>query len=259
MAGMEKLLMSIAAIAAILAVIVIVIGVPLGIMVFLHKRGAPWTTILIGAGTFILFVALEQVLHYTVITSGAMAALQETIWLYGLYGGLAAGLFEETGRLVAFRYILKNRRDRLTSLAYGIGHGGIESILLVGLTMIANLSLGLAYTSGAELSAEMMAMAESLVSTPAGMFLWSGFERLYAIAMHMALSVLVFAAVRTSRRRLYLAAILVHAGVDCAAVIANACHLPIAATELLLAVLTAAAALWAVRIYKKLPETAEIS
>ena len=42
------------------------------------------------------------------------------------------------------------------------------------------------------------------------MFLWSGFERLTAMALHMALSVLVFASVRTSRRWLYPAAILIH-------------------------------------------------
>ena len=128
----------------------------------------------------------------------------------------------------------------------------------MGLSMIANLSLGLAYTSGAPLPAETAAAAEIILSTPAGMFLWGGLERLSAMALHMALSVLVFASVRTGRRLLFPAAIAVHAGVNFAAVAANA-RLPIAATEAVVLLLTALACLWAARIYKNLRENAKIS
>ena len=40
--------MPIGTIAAIVAVIILVIAVPLGTMLFLHKRGGAWTTFLIG-------------------------------------------------------------------------------------------------------------------------------------------------------------------------------------------------------------------
>ena len=249
--------MPIAAIAAIAAVIILVIAAPLGIMLFLRKRGGTWTAFLIGAGTFILFaMILEQLLHALVLFSGAMAALQGNIWLYGLYGGLAAGLFEETGRFLAFRFALRGRKDRITSLAYGIGHGGIEAFLIVGLMMAANLVLGLTYANGGTVPDEVVPTAEALLATPAGMFLWSGFERLTAIALHMALSVLVFASVHTSRRWLYPAAILIHAAVDFTAAAANP-YLPVAATEVLILLLTAMVALWAASIYKKLPEIAK--
>ena len=199
------------------------------------------------------------VLHNLVLRSPVGAAIQQNILLYALYGGLAAGLFEETGRLLAFRFVLKTRTARLTALSYGIGHGGIEAFLVMGLSMIANLSLGLAYTSGAPLPAEAAAAAETILSTPAGMFLWGGLERLSAMALHMALSVLVFASVRTGRGRLlFPAAIAVHAGVNFAAVVANA-HLPIAATEAVVLLLTALACLWAARIYKNLRENAKTS
>ena len=56
------------------------------------------------------------------------------IKLYALYGGLAAGLFEETGRLLAFRFILKPHTARITALSYGIGHGGIEAFWVMGLS-----------------------------------------------------------------------------------------------------------------------------
>ena len=246
--------MPIGTIAAIVAVIILVVAVPLGIMLFLHKRGGAWATFLIGAGTFILFaMILEQLFHGLVLFSGIGAVIQGNIWLYGLYGGLAAGLFEETGRFLAFRFALRRRQDRITSLAYGIGHGGIEAFLIAGLTMVNNLILGLTYANVETLPPEIAPLVKTLLTIPADTFLWSGFERLYAVAAHMALSVLVFASVRTNRRWLYPAAILIHAGINCTAVVLNA-YLPIAATELLVAALTAASVLWAARIYKNLSQ-----
>lgn len=244
--------MSVGMIAAMGLVLLLTVAVPLGGMLFLHRRGGRWRAFLVGAGTFVLFaLVLEPILHNLILGSGAGAAIQGNIWLYGLYGGLMAGLFEETGRFLAFRYALRNVPGRVTSLSYGIGHGGIEALMLVGLTMIANLSLGFAYTSGAELSAEMAAMAETLVSTPAAMFLWAGFERLTAMALHVSLSVLVCAAVRTGRRRLFPTAILLHAAVDFVAVVSGA-YFPVAVTEVLVLLVTALAAAWAAGVYRKL-------
>lgn len=251
--------MSSAAAAAIAAVLSITIVVPLGGMIFLHRRGGTWTAFLTGAGTFVVFaLVLEPMLHQLVLRSEIGTAIQGNIWLYGLYGGLAAGLFEETGRLLAFQFILKNRTDRISALSYGIGHGGIEAFLLVGLTMAANLALALTYPGMEAPAPEIQAAMDALSAVPAATFLWSGVERLSAMALHLALSVAVFAAVRMKRRRLFPAAVLVHAAVDFAAVTANA-FLPVAATEGIVLALTAAAAVWAARIYRNLPKIAENS
>lgn len=246
-----------ATIAALILVALMTLLVPLGVMLFLRRRGGTWTAFLTGAGTFVLFaLVLEPILHSLVLRSPAGAAIQGNILLYGLYGGLAAGLFEETGRLLAFRLVLKKSPARITALSYGIGHGGIEALLLVGLTMVSNLILGLSHASGAPLPQEAAAAAETLLATPASLFLWSGLERLSAMGLHLALSVLVFAAVRTGKRRLFPAAVGVHAAVNFAAVAANA-HLPVAATEALVLLLTVLAALWAARIYRRLPRSCQ--
>lgn len=249
--------MSIGMIAAMVLVLLLTIAVPLGVMAFLHRRGGSWRTFFAGALTFIVFaMVLESILHNLVLRSGIGPVLQGNIWLYGLYGGLAAGVFEETGRFLAFRFVLKSRRDRITALSYGIGHGGIEAFLLAGLTMAANLALGLAYVNGAALPEEIVPSVESLLTTPAVMFLWTGFERLSAMTLHTALSVLVFAAVRTDRRWLFPAAILLHFAVDFIAVVSNA-FLPVAATEGLVLLSSVLTAVWAARIYKKLLKIAE--
>lgn len=250
--------MSTGTIAAIVAVLILTIAVPLGIMLFLARAGGSWKDFLVGAVTFIVFaLVLEQIFHFLILQSGAGAVIQGNIWVYGLYGGLAAGVFEETGRFLAFRAVLRSRKARITSLAYGIGHGGIEAFLIAGLTMASNLVLGLIYSHGGSIPSEIVPAVESLLTIPATMFLWSGFERLAAMALHMALSILVFASVRTNRRWLYPAAILIHAVVDFAAVISNA-YLPVAATEILVMALTAVTLFWAAQVYKRLSNAAEV-
>lgn len=248
--------MSIGTIAAIAAVLILTTAVPLGIMLFLAQAGGSWKDFLVGGATFIVFaMVLERILHALVLQSGAGAVIQGNIWIYGLYGGLAAGVFEETGRFLAFRVALRSRKARITSLAYGIGHGGVEAFLIAGLTMASNLIVGLIYSYGGSIPAEIVPAVESLLAIPPATFLWSGFERLMAMALHMALSVLVFASIRTNRRWLYPAAVLIHAAVDFAAVVSNA-YLPVAATEILVMALTAVTSLWAAQIYKNLSTNA---
>jgi len=249
--------MSTGAIAAIIITFLITVAVPLGAMLYLRRRGGAWAAFLTGAGIFIVFaLILEPILHNLVLRSGIGTAIQNNIWIYGLYGGLAAGLFEETGRFLAFKFVLRNRQDRITALSCGIGHGGIEAFLLVGLTMASNLILGLTYSGAETPPPEVAAALETLFAVPAVNFLWSGVERLTAMAVHMALSVLVFASVRTERRWLFPAAILAHAAVDFVAVTANA-YLPLAVTEGLVLLATVLVAVLAARTYKKLPETVE--
>ena len=146
-------------------------AVPLGAMGYLHrKKDGRWIPFLTGALCFPLFaMGLERILHLLVLGSPLGAAVTGNPWLYALYGGLAAGIFEETGRLAAFRFVLRKRREPVTALSYGLGHGGIEAFLLVGLTMIANLSLGLAYEGGS-LPPETAELAEAVIGTPTVLF-----------------------------------------------------------------------------------------
>ena len=245
-----------AALMVLLAVLTAV--VPVAVMAALRRRGGRWRDFWVGAGTFFLFaMVLEQILHALVFTSPLGQVLQGNIWLYGLYGGLAAGVFEETGRFLAFKLALRNRRERIAALGYGIGHGGCEAFLVLGVTYVNNLILLYSAGSGAPLAPELAAAAESLAAFPAATFLWAGFERISAVVLHMALSVLVFtAAARPGKRWLFPAAVLIHFLLDFLSVTANA-HLPLAATELLTAACALVAAYLAARLYKKLPENGE--
>ena len=252
--------MGISSILAILLTLAFSFTFPIGLMFYFRRRGGKWTAFLTGAVTFILFaMILESILHNLLFLTPLWAILQGNIWLYGLYGGLAAGVFEETGRLLAFKLFLKNEREPITALSYGIGHGGVEAILLVGLTMASNLILAVTVSAGGMTDPAVLEMAEQLASIPAGMFLWTAFERAGAIILHLALSVLVFAAVREPGKKwLFPAAILIHAAIDFIAVVANA-NLPVAATEIIVLIFAVMAALFARMIYRTLPVTAHTS
>ena len=227
-------------------------AVPLGAMGYLHrKKDGRWIPFLTGALCFPLFaMGLERILHLLVLGSPLGAAVTGNPWLYALYGGLAAGIFEETGRLAAFRFVLRKRREPVTALSYGLGHGGIEAFLLVGLTMIANLSLGLAYEGGS-LPPETAELAEAVIGTPTVLFVWAGVERLSAMILHVSNSVLVFAAVRAGRRWLFPAAILTHAAANFIAV-ASSRFLPVAAVEALVMACSLLTAWLAAGVYRKL-------
>ena len=245
--------MGISSILAILFTLVFSIALPIGLMLCFRQKGGKWTTFLIGAVTFILSaMILESVLHNLLFLTPLWPVLQGNIWLYGLYGGLAAGVFEETGRLFAFRLFLKNEREPITALSYGIGHGGVEAILLVGLTMVSNLILAAAVSAGGITDPTALELAEQLASTPAGMFLWAAFERAGAVILHLSLSVLVFAAVKKPGKKwLFPTAILTHAAGDFAAVVSSA-YLPVAATEIIILVFAVITALFARMVYREL-------
>lgn len=242
-------------------------GVPIALAVLWHKRTrAKWSAFFIGAITFYVFVNfLEGSLHafcLGLITENAVSAfLKATPWAYVLYAGFAAGLFEETGRFVAFRWLLRKQTGRETGVMYGIGHGGIEAILLCCVAMFSNIAFAVSLNAaGAEAmlaqagaqAAAVQGSIDIMTQTPAAIFYVSGIERIIAIALHIALSVLVFAAAsRKEKRFLYPVAIVLHAAVDCFAVLYQLGVITnIWFVELGVGAMTVLIALYALRVYR---------
>lgn len=233
--------------AACLCTAALTVLLPLGGMLLLRKRGGSWKAFGVGAAVFFLFAMVaEQLFHTLVLLSPLGKPLQANLWATALYGGLAAGLFEETGRLVAFKTVLRREEKPVTALGYGLGHGGCEAILVVGVTMVLNVAVT-SMANGSALPEAVQLVAETAKATPASHFLWAGAERISAMALHMANSVLVFTAVRRGRLRLYWTAVSLHAAMDVFAVAANAL-LPVAATELILAAFAAGTVLLAAKL-----------
>ena len=198
-----------------------------------RKYHIRWQTVLIGAGTFIVFaLVLEPILHQVVLKGPHGTQLMGNVWYYALYGGLAAGLFEETGRFLAMKFLMKKEPSRaLPSVAYGIGHGGTEMLIIFGITMISNLVVSVMINAGQadvltakvpeEQLAQVQAQFAALQGLSAGTIAIGFWERLSALLVQLGLSMLVWTAVRRGGKWLWLfpLAILLHALVDGVAVI----------------------------------------
>ena len=103
---------------------------PLAIaLIWKFKKKEPFSTILIGAAIFLLFaLILEKTIQSLVISKNFSLGLflsSHPILLAFVFG-LFPGIFEETGRLLAFKTLLKNRKNKETAISYGIGHGCFE-------------------------------------------------------------------------------------------------------------------------------------
>ena len=199
----------------------------------IRKYKVRLSTILIGAATFIVFALVLEALVHRIVLSGERGALiQGKTLYYALYGGLMAGLFEETGRFLSMKFLMKKEPSTvLPGLAYGAGHGGVEMLIVFGVSMISNLVMSVMINAGqletivsqtpAEAQEQVRAAAAKLAELHAGDLLLGLWERISALILHLSLSVLVWAAVRKGGKWLWLfpAAILLHAGVDAQAVI----------------------------------------
>jgi len=208
--------------------IVICFGLPLGsILYVLIAKKRAFIPVLVGAAVFVVFQLITRIPLLQVLSAMPWYKdMAQRPWLYGIFLGFTAGLFEEGGRYLGYRTLLRNLSRWIDGFAFGVGHGGIEAITIVGLTNINNLFLALSINSGQfdQLAAQLPAdVANQIVSQltalqPLDAYL-AGIERIFAFIIQIALSLLVLISVR--ERKLWIAglAVLAHTLVDAPVVI----------------------------------------
>lgn len=209
--------------------------IPLALFLWYRKRRkADLLPFFIGMAVMFLFaLVLESLVHQLVLNVLPVGqVILNNIWLYALYGGLMAGLFEETGRFIAFKTVLKRCQTRdVNALMYGAGHGGIEAAMVLGGAMISNiviavmLNLGLASlltaTANEATLPQLEAVFDALKTTAPASYFIGLIERVIAVPLQIALSVLVWFAAKKKRKwYLYPIAILLHFLVDGVMVVA---------------------------------------
>ncbi len=245
--------------------IAIAILLPLVLLVYYRfRKHASILSFFVGCLVMLIFAfVLEQIVHSAVFASPAGAKIQANIWMYALYGGLMAGLFEETGRFLAFKTVLKSKRDNnANALMYGAGHGGFEAIVLLGITMINNLTWSILINSGRtdlitdKLSGDALSQAQqaiqALITTPSYQFILGSVERVFAIVLQISFSVLVwFAAKKLSSLILYPAAILLHFIVDAVTAVMSGLGVPAVIIEVVVGVMAVIIAIIAKSVWNK--------
>ncbi|ADO68232.1 YhfC family intramembrane metalloprotease [Stigmatella aurantiaca] len=181
-----------------------------------------WKVVGMGALAFALSQLLTrvpavQVAQYFLKDTLKASSLATHVWLVVL--SLTAGLFEETARLIAFKYPLKGYRHWKDAVGFGVGHGGLECALLVGGLGIIGLINVVVLTqldlSTLKLPPEQLEQLRAGKEQVAALQWWEPllgvYERIGALLLHVALSVLVLQRFLRGQRRWYWLAVGFHA------------------------------------------------
>lgn len=182
--------------AGIIFTIVISIGLPLGGLIYaIYKKS--YLPFVLG---IIAFVGSQILIRIPILTylgqnSFAYSMFQVTQpMLFWIALGLSAGIFEELARYVLMRYLM-TRKSWQAGFLFGAGHGGIEAVLLVGLAAI-----------GALFSPTMIMQGDA--------FFIGGIERLFAMVLHIGLSIIVLTGVKQKKFGYVVLAIIIHGAID---------------------------------------------
>jgi uncharacterized membrane protein YhfC len=207
--------------------ILIMLGFPVVLWLLLRRRsGVTWG--LIGAGA-VSFVA-SQVVHLPLnwalgLLGGGRGVALWPMPLIALVAGLSAGVCEEMARYLVLRFWRQEARSWIQGVAFGAGHGGVEAGLLgllAAVNFVAMVALRELGPSALGLSGEVLeqvqAQTEAYWSTPWYLPLLGGLERVSAIIIQIALSLLVLQSLTRDNVVWLLAAIGAHALVDGVAV-----------------------------------------
>ena len=247
------------------------IAIPILLPIIIHKKYfkiklSPFFT---GAGIFILFVIiLEKLMHlYFLKTNAYTKSLLENPWIYAVYGCMAAALFEETGRLLALKFILKKYRSPADGIAYGLGHGGIEFLLIGGIGAVNILIMAVLINHGGfEVllnaknvpATQIKEIKDSILGVDFTNVIMGLFERCMAVMMQIGMTMLVFYGVVTVKYKYYFFAVLFHASADfCAALAQKGVISPMWIVEIIIIPFAIAGVLIARYLFKKLKKMEE--
>lgn len=169
-----------------------------------HRKQGIVSAWLLGAAGFFATQILIRLPILTALQkqSWFLSFAQNHLFAYSFSLAFTAGLFELAGRFAVAKILQKKLTCR-RSLAAGLGHGGIEAMLLVGMTYVNNLICIFLINSGGFDSviaqnaaagldiSQLELIRTQLVSTPPLLFALAGLERILTMTAHVAMSMIV--------------------------------------------------------------------
>ena len=222
----------------------------------------------VGIMVFIAFSRmLEMIPHslFLISSNPVSKAINGNVVLYVIYAATVAALFEETGRYLAFRFVLTKHPNKETAVTYGIGHGGIECVLVLGVTYIQYYAYGQLINSGSmdkmlsayKDSSQSVDALNQLITNIKGVTKMTCYmadlERISAMMVQIALSILVFQAVYVAGKKyMYWVAVALHFLTDVPAALYQKGVLKLLPTEIILFVYAALVLALGVKIYQGL-------
>ncbi len=218
-------------IASFVAAIAFDILMPVAVVLWVRRRfGVAWRVIGLGALAFALSqlftrVPAVQVIQYLLREQLKASEVLMNVWIVVL--SLTAGLFEETARLIAFKYPLKDQRTWKDAVGFGAGHGGFESAVLIGglaaIGLINVVVLTRMDLTTLPLPPEQLEQVRAAKAQISAMRWWEpllgAYERMGSMLVHIGMTVLVLQRFLRNQRRWYWLAVGFHALMNGASVV----------------------------------------
>jgi uncharacterized membrane protein YhfC len=191
-------------------------------IIFTRKFSLSWKLVLAGGLTFIA----SQIPHIPLVQALGPVMAKNSLLVNAIILGLLAGIFEETSRYILFKFILKKARTWKEGILVGLGHGGTEALLLGILSAVAFVTMigyrSIDLSTIPSIPADQVELAKQQVaaywSTPTYIALMGFVERIFAMCLHVSLSVMVVYALASKKPIWFWLALLWHAIVDAVAV-----------------------------------------
>ena len=272
MTEFEKIVIGKTSIPALIVTVILMIVIPVGCFLYWrrkHKQQTKISYLIAGAIGFILSArVLELGVHYVCILADNPVSrfINGNTWAFVLYGTMMAGVFEECGRHIVLKYILKKNRTRENAVLYGIGHGGIEILAVLLPTMILYLVIAILFSQGnveeamkqlkitEETAAAALPSVQAAAAFDYGMMAMNVVERLFAMSLHIGLTVIVYYGVISEKKGFLPLAILLHMLMDTFPALYQRGVVPLWSVEVWAAFWAAATGFIAVRLYQKMKE-----
>ena len=231
-----------------------------------HKQRTNISYLIAGAVGFIVSArVLELGVHYFCILADNPVSrfINASTVAFVLYGTVMAGVFEECGRHIVLKYIMKKNRTRENAVMYGIGHGGIEILAVILPSIITYLVVAIMFSKGtAEEALTALKITEdtaaaalpSVQAAAAFDFATAAMnvvERLFAMCLHIGLTVIVFYGILSARKGYLPLAILLHMLMDTFPALYQRGVVPLWTVEVWAAFWTAVIVFIAVKLYRK--------
>ena len=270
MSELENIIIGKSAVPSLIITVILMIAIPVIFFIYWwknHKQQTKIGWLIVGAVGFIVSArVLELGVHMVCIVADNPVSrfINGNTVVYVLYGITMAGLFEECGRYIILRYIMKKNRTPENAVLYGIGHGGIEVLTVVLPSIILYLAIAVLFSSGnmanafstlnitEETAAAALPSVETAAAFDYAMMAMNVLERLFVMLIHIGCTVIVYYGVVNRKKGCLPMAIVLHMLVDTFPALYQRTIVPLWSVEVWTAVCTAIIVFIAVKLYRKM-------
>lgn len=232
MAEFENIVIGQSSIPSLIITVILMTAIPVGLFIFWFRRHKQKTDLGYLAAGAVGFMVSARVLELgvhmicIVLDNPVSRFINGNTAAYVIYGTVMAGVFEECGRYIILKYIMKKNRTRENAVMYGIGHGGIEILAVILPSIILMLAIAVLFSAGdiksalnalkitEETAAAALPQVQAAASFDYAMMAMNVIERLIAMLLHIGLTVIVFYGVLNAKKVYLLMAIILHMATD---------------------------------------------